>query len=94
MADNELLSQLAEVLKPTVRDSIRETMIELTANDSLSLKYQESDLMSSDEAAEYLKIPISTIYQKTHKNEIPYMKRGKRLLFSRARINEWLTADQ
>ena len=55
-------------------------------------KKPESDFMSIDELVEYLpfKIKKSTIYQKTHNNEIPYIKEGKQLAFQKSAIDQWL----
>jgi len=44
------------------------------------------DYLSSAEAAEYLKVPIGTLYNLVHRRAIPYMKRGKRLYFDRKEL--------
>jgi len=44
------------------------------------------DYLSSTEAAEYLKVPIGTLYNLVHRRAIPYMKRGKRLYFDRQEL--------
>ena len=48
-------------------------------------------LMNIEEAAEYLRIPVSTIYQKA--NEIPHEKVGKRLVFSDRGLIRWMKRD-
>ncbi len=47
------------------------------------------DYLSSTEAAEYLKVPIGTLYNLVHRRAIPYMKRGKRLYFDRQELKSW-----
>lgn len=38
--------------------------------------------LSVSELSEYLKVPLKTIYQFTHRKKIPFSKIGKRLIFS------------
>jgi len=40
-------------------------------------------LLTIKEASEFLKLTVPTIYSKVSKNELPYMKQGKRLYFSK-----------
>jgi excisionase family DNA binding protein len=50
--------------------------------------------MSLDELCEYLpgKPAKATIYGKVHLREIPHKKDGKRLIFRKSEIDEWLNA--
>lgn len=45
-------------------------------------------LMDSMEAAEFLKIPVNTLYQLS--GEIPHCKVGKRLIFSDRDLTRWI----
>ncbi len=47
-----------------------------------------SDYLGAQEAADYLKIPLGTIYNLVHRRAIPYRKRGKRLYFNRLELKE------
>src|SRR5680860_198827 len=50
----------------------------------------KEDILNVKGAAKLLDLSPATIYGKTHRNEIPYFKQGKKLLFSRAALVEWL----
>jgi len=50
----------------------------------------KEDILNVKSAAKILDLSPATIYGKTHRNEIPYFKQGKKLLFSRAALVEWL----
>ena len=50
----------------------------------------QEDILNAKEAAKLLDLSPATIYGKTHRNEIPFFKQGKKLLFSRAALIEWL----
>ena len=47
-------------------------------------------IMKSPELCKYLKMKISTLYQKTHKREIPFNKIGKTMYFKKDEIDKWL----
>lgn len=47
--------------------------------------------MNAEEAADYLGMKVGTLYKKTASCEIPHIKRGKKLLFEKVAIDEWLS---
>jgi len=51
---------------------------------------QPEQLLTIQEAAEFLSLTVPTMYSKVSKGEIPYMKRGKRLYFSRTELLDYL----
>jgi len=51
-------------------------------------------LFTIQEAAEFLSLTVPTLYSKCSKNELPYMKRGKRLYFSRKELTEYIKAGR
>lgn len=51
----------------------------------------ESDqLLTIQQAGEYIKLTPPTIYGLVSKNTIPYSKKGKRLYFSKLQLMEWI----
>lgn len=53
-------------------------------------KPSEQNLLSVEEAAVFLRIKITTLYEKTANKLIPHFKRGKRLYFYRSELEAWL----
>jgi excisionase family DNA binding protein len=51
---------------------------------------QLEQLLTIQEAAEFLKLTVPTIYSKVSKGELPVMKRSKRLYFSSTELMEYL----
>lgn len=49
-----------------------------------------SEVLDLNGAAAYLKMSTSTLYQKCMNREIPHSKPGKRLLFLRSELAEWI----
>ena len=52
-------------------------------------KYQ-SDILTVDEAAEYLKIPRSSIYKLAQQGRIPAQKVGRHWRFHRDTLVDWI----
>lgn len=57
---------------------------------------EQNQWLSIDELCEYLpgKPAKATIYGKVHKREIPHKKEGKRLVFLKSDIDEWLNSKE
>lgn len=64
---------------------------------NLLLEYQQKktpppdEILEADEAAAFLKITKPTLYSKVSRGELPYMKRSKRLYFSRIELIDYLS---
>jgi excisionase family DNA binding protein len=55
------------------------------------LENENEFIMKSPDLCKYLKMKISTLYQLTHKKEIPFSKRGKTIYFIKDEIDKWLS---
>lgn len=55
---------------------------------------QPEQLLTIQEAAEFLSLTVPTMYSKCSKNEISFMKRSKRLYFSRTELMEYVKAGR
>lgn len=53
-------------------------------------KETEEKLLTVQAAASFLSLSVPTIYSKVSRNELPFMKRGKRLYFSQNELLEYL----
>jgi excisionase family DNA binding protein len=51
---------------------------------------QPEQLLTVQEAAQFLNLKVPTIYSKVSKGELPVMKRSKRLYFSSTELMEYL----
>ena len=47
-------------------------------------------LLTVEEAAEFLRLSTPTIYSKVSRGELPFMKRSKRLYFSKTELMEYV----
>jgi len=55
---------------------------------------QPEQLLTIEEAAEFLHLSKPTLYSKVSKGELPVMKRSKRLYFSRTELLDYLKAGR
>lgn len=53
-----------------------------------------SELLTTEELAEYLNVKVSYIYQLTHVKRIPFIKMGAKLRFRRDDIDKWLKSQE
>ena len=51
---------------------------------------EPDELMNIKQAGDFLHLTVQTLYNKVSKNEIPFMKRGKRLYFSKEQLMDYL----
>jgi excisionase family DNA binding protein len=52
---------------------------------------QDKDkILTVQEASEFLNLAKQTLYGFTSKNEIPFLKKGKKLYFRKSDLEEWL----
>lgn len=58
------------------------------------IKEKPEQLFTVEQAAEFLNLSVPTIYAKVSKSELPVMKRGKRLYFSREELLAYLKAGR
>ena len=50
----------------------------------------EDEFLTTEEAAKFLSLTVSTIYALNHRRELPVMKRGKRCYFSKKELLDYL----
>mgnify|MGYP000170951162 CR=1 FL=1 len=78
---------------PTMVDELREKLSDI---ENLLLKKENPIVEQSEkpliieEAAEFLSLSVQTIYDKVAKGELPKMKSGKRLYFSKEQLIEYI----
>jgi excisionase family DNA binding protein len=54
------------------------------------MNLKERELLTIDEAAEYMRLAKQTLYDYVHKKRVPYYKAGKKLLFRVTELDKWL----
>ena len=55
---------------------------------------KKNDLLNIQEAANFLNLSKSTLYNKVNKRELPVMKQGKRLYFSKTELVDYIKSGK
>ncbi len=54
----------------------------------------ESEFLTAEEVAEYLRLPLSTIYKLVQEKRLPGFKVGKHWRFRRKTFREWIATQE
>lgn len=84
-----LISLPIEDLQTVIIDCVN-SCLRNNKQESKAPTNQPEQLLTIQEAAEFLSLTVSTMYSKVSKGELPVMKRSKRLYFSRTELLEYL----
>ena len=72
-------------LKIFLKEVIKEVLNEREAKSDT-----QQVILNVAEAADFLRIAITTLYEKTSGKSIPHFKRGRKLLFYKKDLEDWL----
>lgn len=61
---------------------------------SETIEENSSELMTAKQTAKFLDLTIPTIYSKTCRNELPFIKKDKRIYFLRSELLNYLKSDK
>jgi excisionase family DNA binding protein len=87
---NVVLSPIdPETLISSISERVTANILKAVGNEQTPTD-QPEQLLTIQEAAEFLRLTVPTMYSKVSKGELPVMKRGKRLYFSRNELLEYL----
>jgi excisionase family DNA binding protein len=85
--EKTIFTQLTETeLKALLKASISESLRENQKDD----KKDAHNLLSLKEAANYVHLAVQTLYGFTSQRTIPFIKTGKKLLFKKSDLDNWL----
>ncbi len=70
-----------------LRDEIQQALKEYSEK---IRKEPDNDLLDIKQVAIKLKMAVPSIYGLVHRRQIPHIKRGKKLIFEKTQIEQWL----
>jgi len=86
MAVSFLTSLNEEEFKIFLKQSLSEILEEGFSN----LKSNIPEILDVKQAAEFLRLKITTLYEKTSEKTIPHFKKGNKLYFKRDELDAWV----
>jgi excisionase family DNA binding protein len=87
MYEQRIIVTTETELDTLIQNSIRKVFNE---NNNLKADSHYNDILTLTEACKYLNLAKQTLYGFTSKNEIPFIKRGKKLYFKKSDLEKWL----
>jgi excisionase family DNA binding protein len=93
------MSETSGVILPVSLNHLREMITEAVSagNGQRNLQKVENEkkeILTIQEAAEFLNLEVSSIYTLTHKRTIPFIKKGKKLHFLQSELKKWLLSGE
>lgn len=85
---------LTSLTLPEVKQLLRTELETFFAEKKREPLPAEDSLLTILEAAGFLRLQVPTLYGLVHKSQIPYMKKSKRLYFSKDELTAWLKAGR
>ena len=77
------VQEVRKMIREEVRTALQECQSTLQVED-------ENDLMTIEELSAFINMAVTSIYGLIRRRQIPHIKRGKRLIFEKTKIIEWL----
>lgn len=86
--ENIVFTQLSvDEVRRMLREEVRNVITECLP---AQLTVAKDEFLNIQQVAEYINLAIPSVYGLVHRRQIPFIKRGKKLLFETEKINEWL----
>lgn len=86
MSASFLTSLTEQEFKAFLKSAIKE----IIGEDLKQFKSDLPDILNIREAAAFLKLKITTLYEKTSRKIIPHFKKGNKLYFNKNELEEWI----
>lgn len=83
-------SFLTSLTEQEFKEFLKSAIKEILSEDLKNLKSDLPDILNIKEAAAFLKLKITTLYEKTSLKVIPHFKKGNKLYFKRKELEEWI----
>lgn len=91
MDTNQLPQQLLDQITTAVKSAVKEATTMLSQVKPVVAATNDDDYLSAEQAAQFLKIKLNTLYSKVEKGELPHYRSGKRkLLFSKDELSQYI----
>jgi excisionase family DNA binding protein len=86
MATSFLTNLNEEEFKAFLKQAFNEIMGDKISKERSALP----EILDIKQAAEFLKLKVSTVYEKTSQKTIPHFKKGNKLYFNQNELQSWL----
>lgn len=86
---------ITQISAPELETLIEKTISKVLSSSQPTPSQTETDqLLTISQVAEFLSLSVATVYGLVSRSEIPCMKKGKRLYFSKEEISDWIKSGK
>ena len=76
------------------KDFLKQALREILADQIPNTQYALPEILDIKQAADFLKLKVTTLYEKTSQKTIPHFKKGNKLYFNRVVLTEWVNSGK
>jgi len=91
---NDFIAELKETLRKEILEELRAELNGLMETKISSQSNTEYDTIGIEEASKMLMLSESTVYSKVSRGELPVVKRGRPLYFSKNQLEEYMSSKK
>ena len=84
------LSFLTNLDEKEFKEFLKNALKEILEENLSALKPQLPEILNVQQAADFLKLKITTLYEKTSRKLIPHFKKGNKLYFHLSELQDWI----
>ena len=84
------VSFLTNLNEEEFKNFLKTALSEIISDRQVHSKPNLPDILDGKQAADFLRLKISTLYEKTSEKTIPHFKKGNKLYFNRNELQEWV----
>lgn len=88
----DLILSTRDELLTLIEESLKKVLSETIANREENNRFPE--LLTVKQASQYLNLATQTLYGFTSNRTIPFIKKGKKLVFEKSSLDKWLLAGR
>ena len=81
---------LTNLSEQEFKEFLKDALKEILSQQLGAVKQQLPDILNIKEASEFLKLKITTLYEKTSRKQIPHFKKGNKLYFYLSELQNWI----
>ncbi len=81
---------LTNISEPEFKEFLKDALKEVLSGEPGAAKPQLPEILDVQQAAEFLKLKVTTLYEKTSRKQIPHFKRGNKLYFHLSELLDWI----
>ena len=82
---------LTNISEQEFKEFLKDALKEVLGEQLGAIKQQLPDILTVQQAADFLKLKITTLYEKTSRKLIPHFKKGNKLYFHLSELQAWIT---